>query len=299
MTVTLRRAPRLVCAVYFLLSLCAWGADIRVDSNLVLIPVSVTDPKNHPVTSLRREDFRVFEGKAEQTLTHFASEDVPLSVGIVFDASGSMRDKLAQSREAVARFLETADPRDEFFLVNFNAKAEIAAPFTNNAGTIQNRLLYTGSAGKTSLLDAIRLALDYMKHAANPRRALLVISDGGDNHSRFTESEIRRKVRETDVWIYAIGIGERGAIMLPEETRGDTLMQGIAEESGGRLFAARNAAEMPEIARSIGLELRNQYLIGYRPSNLARGGKYRKVQVKVVDGRALRVTWRPGYFVPE
>jgi len=280
-------------------ALSAWAADIRVDSNLVLIPVSVTDPKNHPVTGLRREDFRVFEGKAEQTLMQFAREDAPVSVGIVFDASGSMLDKLAQSREAVARFLETAGPRDEFFLVNFSATAEIAVPFTGDAGTIQNRLLYTGPQGRTSLLDAIGLALQYMKNAANPRRALLVISDGGDNHSRFTESEIRRRVREADVWIYAIGIGGHGAIMLPEENRGDTLMQGIAEESGGRLFAARNAAEMPEIARSIGLELRNQYLIGYRPANLARGGKYQKVQVKVVDGRALRVTWRPGYFVPE
>ncbi|HUK18168.1 MAG TPA: VWA domain-containing protein [Bryobacteraceae bacterium] len=299
MTVFLRCAPRLSGAVCLMAVFSAWGADIRVDSNLVLIPVSVTDPKNHPVTGLRREDFRVFEGKAEQTLMQFASEDAPVSVGIVFDTSGSMKDKLAESREAVARFLETAGPQDEFFLVNFSGTAEIAVPFTGDAGTIENRLLYTGPQGRTSLLDAMGLAMDYMKNASNPRRALLVISDGGDNHSRFTESEIRRKVRETDVWIYAIGIGERGAIMLPEETRGDTLMQGIAEESGGRLFAARNAAEMPEIARSIGLELRNQYLIGYRPSNLARGGKYRKVQVKVVDGRALRVTWRPGYFVPE
>lgn len=309
MAVFLRRAPALFGAFCLLAALSAWSADrhavrrmtadIRVDSNLVLIPVSVTDPRNHPVTGLRREDFRVFEGKTEQTLLHFAAEDAPVSVGIVFDASGSMRDKLAQSRAAVARFLDTAGPGDEFFLVNFSSNPEIAVPFTRDAGAIQNRLLYTGSEGKTSLLDAICLATDYMKRARNTRRALLVISDGVDNHSRYTEAEIRSRVRESDVWIYMIAICDRGSIMLPEEVHGETLMQGIAGESGGRLFTVRNPAEMPGIAANIGLELRNQYLIGYRPSNAGGGPRYRKVQVKVVAGRPLRVAWRPGYFTPE
>lgn len=270
-------------------------SDIRVDSNLVLIPVSVTDPKNHAITGLPREAFRVFEGKAEQTLVHFASEDAPVSVGIVFDSSGSMKDKLAQSRAAVARFLGAANPEDEFFLVNFNSTAQLTVPFTGDPGDIQNRLLLTQSNGRTALLDAVCLAMDYMKKSSNPRKALLVISDGGDNDSRYTETEIRRRVRESNLWIYAIGIYNRGAIMLPEEEHGETLLATLAEASGGRHFAVPNPAELPEIAGKIGLQLRNQYVIGYRPAGSERTGVYHRVQVKV-DGRDLRVTWRPGYF---
>jgi Ca-activated chloride channel homolog len=273
--------------------------DIRVDSNLVLIPVSVTDPRNHAVTGLRRESFRVFEGKTEQTLLHFASEDAPVSVGIVFDSSGSMRDKLAQSREAVARFLDSANPQDEFFLVDFNSTVEIAAPFTGDPAAIESRLLFTGSNGRTALLDAVCQAMEYMKKARNPRKALLVISDGGDNDSRYTESEIHRRVRETDLWIYAIGIYHRGGIMLPEGERGETLLESLADESGGRHFAVGNPADLPEIAGNIGRELRHQYVIGYRPATSGRAGKYHRVQVKLVEGRDLKVTWRPGYFERE
>jgi len=309
------RAPALFGAT-FILALSAWGAEqapvwiqartphsgvlsnIRVDSNLVLIPVSVTDSKNHAVTGLRRESFRVFEGKAEQTLVHFAREDAPASVGIVFDSSGSMKDKLAQSREAVARFLRTANPEDEFFLVDFNSTAQLAAPFTRDAGSIESRILFRESEGRTALLDAVCLAIDYMKKASNPRKALLVVSDGGDNHSRYTESEILRRVRESDLWIYAMGITDGGAIMLPEIEYGGTLLGRLAEESGGRHYAVRHAAELPEIAENIGLELRNQYVIGYRPASPGRDGKYHRVHVKV-EGRDLRVTWRPGYVVLE
>ncbi|HTS64743.1 MAG TPA: VWA domain-containing protein [Candidatus Acidoferrales bacterium] len=300
-----RRAPALSGAVCFF-ALAAFGGEpsakvlgnIRVDSNLVLIPVGVTDTRNRAVTGLRREDFRVYEGKAEQTLAQFAREDAPLSAGIVFDSSGSMTNKLARSREAVRRFLAVANPEDEFFLVNFNSTAKLAVPFTADAGEIERHLYSAQSHGRTALLDAVCLAMDYMKRAGNPRKALLVISDGGDNDSRYTEADIRRRVIESDLWIYAIGIYDTRSIMLPEGDHGERIMQTLAEESGARHYAVHDTAELPQIAANIGLELRNQYVIGYRPA-ITAPGKYHRVQVKVADHRDYRVTSRPGYFEPE
>jgi Ca-activated chloride channel homolog len=304
MTVTPGRGAVLFGTVCILLS-AAWSADhpprsdFRVDSKLVLIPVSVTDPMNHAVTGLPREAFHVFEGKVEQTLVQFGAEDAPVSIGIVFDSSGSMRDKLAGSRDAVARFLDLANPEDEFFLVDFNATAQLTVPFTSDASLIRNQLMFRQPSGRTALLDAVNLAISSLKEARNPRRALLIISDGVDNDSRYTEFEIRRRVRESDLWIYSIGFDEGGGIMLPEGDRGQTLLAALAEESGGRHFTIRNPSELPDVAAKIGLELRNQYVIGYRPAAPARSGGYHKVQVRLMAGRDLRVTWRPGYYDPE
>jgi VWFA-related protein len=304
-TVILRRVATLLGAVC-LFVLSAIAADrgailstIRVDSNLVLIPVSVTDAKNHPVTGLHREDFRVFEGRTEQTLAQFAAEDAPLSIGIVFDSSESMKDKLDHARQAVSRFLTEANPRDEFFLVDFNSTARLAVPFTGDPDDIQSRLLSERSDGRTALLDAVCLAMDYMKHAHHARKALLLISDGADNDSRYTESEIRSRVRESDLWIYTIGIFGNSTPMLPEGDHGERLLAALAEESGGRHFALRTSAELPAVAATIGLELRNQYVIGYRPTLAVHGGKYHRVQVKIADRRDLRVASRPGYFDPQ
>jgi Ca-activated chloride channel family protein len=273
--------------------------DLRVDTNLVLIPVSVTDPKNHPVIGLASDKFRVFEGKAEQKVLRLSTEDAPLSVGIVFDASGSMAEKLPKAREAVAEFLRNANPADEFFLVNFSGTAELAVPFTTDTDEIQTRLMHANSKGKTALLDAIYLALHQMKSAKNPRRALLVISDGGDNDSRYSQAETRKMVQETDVWIYAIGIYAGGFQASPEEERGGPkLLTDIAEQSGGRHFAVHNTNELPETAAKIGLELRNQYLLAYSPANTEADGKYRRVQVKLVPQRDLHLSWRPGYYAP-
>ena len=301
MTVTFCQAAILAGSI----ALTTWAADraprsdFRVDSKLVLIPVSVTDPMNHAVTGLPREAFHVFEGKVEQPLVQFASEDAPVSIGIVFDSSGSMRDKLAGSRDAVARFLDLANPEDEFFLVDFNATAQLTVPFTTDASLIRNQLMFRQPSGRTALLDAVTLAIGAMKGARNPRRALLIISDGGDNDSRYTEFEIRHRVRESDLWIYSIGFDERRGAMLPEEDFGSTLLANLAQASGGRYYTARNAAELPEIAAAIGLELRNQYMIGYRPATPPRNGGYHRVQVRLMAGRDLRVTWRPGYYDTE
>ena len=278
-------------------------ANIRIDTTLVLIPVTVTDPLNRFVTGLEKENFKIFEDKKEQPLSQFSSEDAPLSVGVVFDCSGSMGNKLAKSRQAVAQFFKMANPEDEFFLVQFNDSANLIQSFTRNLEEIQNKLAFTQSKGRTALLDAVYLALHEMKKAQNPRKALLLISDGGDNSSRYTEPEIRNLVKETDVQIYAIGIYEQSGARgrTPEEMAGPGLLSEIAEQTGGRQYAIDNVNELPDVAAKIGTELRNQYIIGYAPQNQIRDGKYRRVQVKLVQPRGmpiLRPFWKQGYYAP-
>jgi Ca-activated chloride channel family protein len=278
-------------------------SDIRVDTTVVLINVTVTDPLNRFVTGLEKANFRLFEDKGEQKITHFASEDAPLSVGLVFDTSGSMGNKLAKSRQAVAEFFKTANPQDEFFLVQFNDRPELVVDFTSNLEDIQNRLMFTQSRGRTALLDAVRLAIDKMKKAHNPRKALLIISDGGDNSSRYTESEVKRLVREADVQIYAIGIFEPVASRgrTAEEMNGPSLLSEVSEQTGGRHFAVENLNELPDVAAKIGIELRNQYILGYSPANKERDGKYRKVRVQLVQPKGLpplRAFFRQGYYAP-
>src|SRR5581483_3874752 len=225
-------------------------ANIRVDTTLVLIPVTVTDPLNRFVTGLEKENFKLFEEKKEQEIVSFTSEDAPLSVGLVFDCSGSMGSKLEKSREAVAQFFKTANPEDEFSLVQFNDTADLVQHFTTSLEEIQNRLTFTQSKGRTALLDAIYLALHEMKKAKNPRKALLLISDGGDNSSRYTEKEIKDLVKEADVQVYAIGIYEPSGARsrTPEELAGPGLLTEIAEQTGGRQYAVDNLAELADIA---------------------------------------------------
>jgi Ca-activated chloride channel homolog len=278
-------------------------ANIRIDSTLVLIPVTVTDPMNRFVTGLEKENFKIFEDKKEQPISQFSSEDAPLSIGVVFDCSGSMGHKLEKSRLAVAQFFKTANPEDEFFLVQFNDSADLVQPFTRNLEEIQNRLTFTQSKGRTALLDAIYLGLHEMKKAKNARKALLVISDGGDNSSRYSETEIRNLVKEADVQIYAIGIYEAIASRgrTPEEASGQGLLTDIAEVTGGRQYPVDNVNELPDIAGKVGVELRNQYVLGYTPQNQDHDGKYRKVQVKLVQPHGLptlRPFYKLGYYAP-
>jgi Ca-activated chloride channel family protein len=277
--------------------------DARLNMTLVLISVAVIDPLNRFVTGLDKNTFRLFEDGVEQKITQFGSEDAPLSIGLVFDTSGSMGNKLTKSREAVSQFFKTANPADEFFLLQFNDRPELVEDFTTNIENIQNRLTFTQSKGRTALLDAVYMALHKMKKAHNPRKALLIISDGGDNSSRYTESEIKNLVREADVQIYAIGIFEpvssRGRTA--EEMNGPGLLIEIAEQTGGRHFALENLNELPDVAAKIGIELRNQYILGYSPSNKARDGKFRKVHVELEQPRGLpplTAIFQVGYYAP-
>ena len=278
-------------------------ADIRVDTTVVLIPVAVTDPMGRFVTGLEKENFKLTEDKTEQEIAQFSSEDAPLSIGIVFDTSGSMGAKLQKSREAVRQFLKTANPEDEFFLVQFNDRPELTVPLTSEPEDIQSRLSFIQSKGRTALLDGVYLAMNTMKKARNGRKAILIISDGGDNSSRYTETEVRNRVREADVQVYAIGIFEPsgGRGRTPEELAGPGLLGEVTEQTGGRHFAVDNLAELPDVAAKIGLELRNQYVLGYNPKNLARDGKYRRVQVRLVKTTGLpplKALFRNGYYAP-
>jgi VWFA-related protein len=276
---------------------------IRIDTTLVQVNVTVTDPLNRFVTGLEKEHFRLFEDKVEQIIAQFSAEDAPLSVGIVFDTSGSMGSKLQKSREAVSQFFKTANPEDEFFLIEFNDRPQLIVPFTTNTDDVQNQLTFTQSKGRTALLDGIYMAMNNMKKARNPRKAILIISDGGDNSSRYTESEIKNAVREADVQVYAIGIfepmGSRGRTT--EEMSGPGLLSEIAEQTGGRHFPVENLSELPDIAAKIGIELRNQYVLYYSPKNQERDGKYRHVNVKLVQPRGLpplKAFFRLGYYAP-
>jgi Ca-activated chloride channel homolog len=278
--------------------------DIRVDANLVLIPVTVTDPFNRFVTGLDKENFKIIEDRKEQTISQFSSEDAPLSVGVIFDCSGSMGPKLEKSRLAVSQFFKTSNPEDEFFLVQFSDSADLIQPFTRNLEEIQNHLTFTRSKGRTALLDAIYLGLHEMKKARNARKSLLVISDGGDNNSRYTEGEVKNLVKEADVQIYAIGIYEPYAARgrTPEEAAGQGLLTEIADQTGGRQYAVENVNELPDIASKIGVELRNQYVLGYAPQNQEHDGKYRHVQVKLVQPKGLpplRAFFKQGYYAPQ
>jgi VWFA-related protein len=224
-------------------------------------------------------------------------------VGLVFDASGSMGSKLKRSRMAAAAFFKTANPEDEFFLVEFNDRPKLAVPLTRHPERIQDRLASTQAKGRTALLDAIYLAMHEMKKSKKQRKALVIISDGGDNSSRYSESEIRNLVREMDVLIYAIGIfepiGARGRTA--EEMSGPGLLSEISEQTGGRHFPVDNLNELPDIAGKIGVELRNRYVLGFAPTNAQRDGKYHRLHVKLTPPRGLppmRVFWRLGYYAP-
>jgi len=279
------------------------NSNIRVDTTLVQINVTVTDPLNRFVTGLEKEHFKLFEDKVEQSILQFSSEDAPLSIGLVFDTSGSMGPKLQQSRRAAAEFFKTANPEDEFFLIEFNDRPELVSPFTTDTEDLQNKLTFAQSKGKTALLDGVYMAMNHMKKARNPRKAILIISDGGDNNSRYTESEVKSSVREADVQIYGIGIfeqmGSRGRT--PEELAGPGLLSEIAELTGGRSYNVENVNELADIAAKIGVELRNQYVLYYTPKNTQRDGKYRHVSVKLVQPRGLpplKAFFRLGYYAP-
>jgi Ca-activated chloride channel homolog len=271
---------------------------IRVDSTLVLIPVSVTDPANQPVIGLASDQFQLFEGKTEQKGLRLFRDDAPLSVGIVFDASGSMTSKVVEARRAVAEFLKSANPEDEFFLVTFSGEAELTVPFTSDADEIRDRLGSAGTHGKTALLDAVYLALHNMARASNPRRALLVISDGDDNQSRYQESDLRAVLQESDVWVYTIGVFPAISHPIPEAAGdGSKLLTVLAEATGGRHFAIHRANQLPEAAATIALALRNRYVLAYRPA-LVADGKYHRVVVRLVERRGRHLTWRSGYYAP-
>jgi Ca-activated chloride channel homolog len=279
------------------------GLTLRVDTTLVQIPVAVTDSLNRFVLGLQKEDFHLFEDGVEQNVAHFSGEDAPLSVGLAFDESGSMDYKLRTSQAAVAQFLKSLNAEDEAFLVEFSDSAKVSAGFTTNHGEILDALRKSQPGGLTAMLDAINLALREMKKARNSRKAIVIVSDGGDNHSKYTAAEIESLVREADVQIYAMGVFEPSLsfALTPEEISGPKLLSEIATQTGGRAFSAALTDDLPSVAARIAIELRNQYVLGYYPKNQTKDGKYRHVEVKLAQPHGvspLKAHWRLGYYAP-
>jgi Ca-activated chloride channel homolog len=306
---TKERAAMVVSRVLLLsvllaaISNCQEPLTLHTDTTLVLIPVGVTDKLNRFVVGLDKGNFKLLEDGKEQKISVFSGEDAPLSIGILVDTSGSMDIKLNRSRQAAREFLKTMNQQDEGFLLEFNDSVEMIHPFTNNFNEIDDNLDKLQSKGLTALFDALHTALKEMKRAKNPRKALLLISDGGENHSRYTAADISGIVREADVQIYAIGVFEPTLSFgrTKEEKSGPELLAEITDQTGGRAFPARSLADLPALAAKVGIELRNQYVLGYSPANHERDGSYRKVQVKLLSPPGLpdlKAAWRLGYYAP-
>ncbi len=278
-------------------------APIQMNVDRVIVPVTVTDPYDRIVTGLGKNNFEIFDDNVRQKILSFTTEDAPIAVGMIFDTSGSMSDKIQKSKEAALEFFKTSNPEDEFMLISFSSRPYLVSAFTDNYENILDRMLFVKAGGRTSLLDAIYLGLQHMKKADTSRKALLVISDGGDNHSRYTVRDIKRAVKESDVQIYAIGIFEPLADRdrTPEEAAGPSLLSDLANISGGRMFSVEDPDELPDIAEKISIQLRNEYVIGYQPSNLVRDGRWRRIKVRLHPPRGLpplQVYARTGYYAP-
>jgi Ca-activated chloride channel family protein len=276
------------------------GERFRVNVNLVLIPLTVTDPMDRLVTGLEKDNFFIYEDNRLQAIKSFSTEDAPVSIGIIFDMSGSMADKIIRARDSILEFLKTSNPQDEYFVIGFNDRPELIEDFTSSTDKIEARLANVKAGHRTALLDAIYYGLDKMKQARYPRKALLVVSDGGDNRSRYTEGEVRSEVREAGVQIYSIGIFDPEA-PTTEERLGPVLLSDISDETGGRLFKVDDLSEMGDVAAKISAELRNEYVLGYSPTDQRHDGKWRKVKIKLVSPPGLpplTIHSRNGYYAP-
>jgi Ca-activated chloride channel family protein len=292
------------------LSFAAWAqspnptsADMRVDSTLVLVPVTVTDARHRYVLGLEQRNFKILEDGVEQQIKQFSGEDAPLSVGFIVDISGSIGSKIDLCRQAVVQFLRTMNIQDEAFLVTFGDHAQVIAPLTRDTDKMANKLMTVPTGGMTALFDGVFAGLHEMEKALNPRKTLVVISDGGDNNSAFSAKEVLQKALESGVQIYAMGVFEPvGPLGLSlEEQRGPRLLSNISEQTGGRAFAASRMDQLPEVASRIAVELRNQYMLAFSPLNQAKDGTYRKLEVRLTEPAGitgLAARWRLGYYAP-
>ena len=276
------------------------NSPIRVNVNLVLVPLTVTDPLNRLVTGLEKENFNIFDNNQGQIIKTFSTEDAPVTIGIVFDLSGSMSSKFVRARKALSEFMRTCNPQDEFFVVGFNDRPAVIVDYTSDVDDVEARMVMVKPENRTALIDAVYLGVNKLKDAKYDRKALLIISDGGDNRSRYSEGELRRVVRESDIQIYSIGIFDAYASTIEEQT-GPILLTDICELTGGRLFRISDLGDMGDIATRISAELRNEYVIGYRPSEVKRDGNYRKLKVRLLPPPGLPILdvhYRQGYYAP-
>lgn len=269
----------------------------RVGVETVFVKVSVTDPLNRCVTGLQKEHFKVYEDKVEQAINYFTQEAAPVSVGIIFDVSGSMKDNnnIQKAKNAIVRFLENGNPQDEYCLITFNERTSLVQNFTRQSSNLRNIIAQKQAGGRTALFDAIYMGLDQVKAAKNEKKALILVTDGEDNTSRYTYAEVHEFARESDVQIYAVG--EEGLLGY-----GRSIIHSIVNLTGGRDFFPNNFNELDYYIDLIHAELRNQYVLGYNPTNKVHDGRWRKIQVKLDPPEGLPkliVHAKEGYYAPK
>ncbi len=276
-------------------------SSVRVDVDVVLVNATVTDVNNRFVTGLEKEHFKVFEDKVEQRISHFSSEDVPTSIGLLFDVSSSMGDKISRAKDAAIAFLKTSNPDDEFFLLTFADQPKIEEDFTSDVSEIQNRLAYKSAKGSTTLYDAVYLGLEKMKQGHNPKKAILLITDGEDTRSRYSLVNVRNAVKESDVQIYAIGIVSSYYSDFSQGRTGRAVLEEMTEITGGKAYFPNSIYELEDICTKIAIELKNQYVLGYTSTNPSKDGRWRKIKLKLNAPKglpSLSVRSKTGYFAP-
>ena len=273
---------------------------VIVNTDLITFTVTVTDTYGRFVSGLNKNAFSVFDEKVPQEITFFSDDDAPVSVGVLFDVSGSMSgDKVRRARDALSKFVQTSHNADEYFLIGFNSRAQLLLDKTRDGDAVLDKMTFVQTRGNTALYDACYLGVEKVQRGSHPKRALLLISDGQDNNSRYTFNELRRLLKESDVVLYGIGIlggGDAGSALGME---GQGTLDELASVSGGKAFFPRSPAEMDDIFEQIALELRHQYSIGYKPTNFSNNGKWHKVKVRVTPPRGLPrlfVRTKEGYY---
>lgn len=273
---------------------------VIVNTDLITLTVTVTDTYGRYVSGLSKNAFSLFDQKLPQEITFFSDDDSPVSVGVIFDVSGSMGgDKIKHAREALSKFIQTSHNSDEYFLIGFNSRAQLLLDKTRDGNAVLDKLMFVQTRNNTALYDACYLGVEKVQRGTHAKRALLLISDGQDNNSRYTFNELRRLLKESDVVLYGIGIlgGNDAGSQLGMEGQG--ILDELANVSGGKAFFPRSTIEMDDIFEQIALELRHQYSIGYKPNNFSNDGKWHKIKVKVTPPRGLPrlfVRAKEGYF---
>ena len=284
------------------------GYQIGVRVDLVVIHTTVLDKNSHFVGGLKKENFSVYEDGIAQTITAFSQEDVPVSLGIVLDTSGSMRTKIENVNKAALAFIKASNPDDEVFLIGFSEEVELLEDYTNDLEAITDSLDNIIVSGGTALYDAIHLAVGKAQKGIKPKKAIVVISDGEDRDSYYKLEEMIEKVQESDVQVYTVGflnaVPDKGLFgrwskSVPEKAH--DALQRISEETGAKAFFPQRVTEMNTIVAQIAYELRNQYSIGYISTNATRDGSYRRLRVQLDTAKAqgLHVRHRRGYQAPK
>jgi len=277
------------------------SSTVKVDVDVVRVNATVTDIQNRVITGLDKEHFKVWEDKIAQSIESFSTEDEPVSLGIVFDVSGSMKDKISTARDAAVTFLKTGNPEDEYFLEVFSNRPQVAEDFTSDISKLQNKLVFQNTNGMTAMYDAVYLSMVKLKEGTNSKKALLLITDGEDNRSRYTFANVRDYVKEQDVQVYAIGIVSDFNSQLGSGRTGRALIEELSDLTGGHAFFPDSVYDLEDICTKIAVELKNQYVLTYRSTNAVKDGKWRKIRVQVDGPKGvgrLNVRFKNGYYAP-